>query len=240
MIQIIPAIDLIDGKCVRLTRGDFDRKTTYSDDPLGIAKEFESVGIRRLHMVDLDGARAGKPQNLHVLKRVAAETNLEIDFGGGVRCESDLKEVFNSGAAMANIGSLAVKDPALFLSWIAAYGGEKFLLGADTRNGVIAVNGWQTQTSVEVVALLEQLVPHGVTNVFVTDIDRDGAFTGPANGLYQEIIETIPDVNLIASGGVSSVSDIAELERIGCHGVIIGKAIYEGRITLKELAKYAG
>ena len=240
MIQIIPAIDLIDGKCVRLTRGDFDRKTTYSDDPLGVAKEFESVGIRRLHMVDLDGARAGKPQNLHVLERVAAETNLEIDFGGGVRSESDLNDVFSAGAAMANVGSLAIKESALFLSWIAAYGGEKILLAADTRNGTVAVNGWKTDTSIGVVDLLERFVRNGVTNVFVTDIDRDGVFTGPACGLYQEILETIPGVNLIASGGVSSVSDIAALERIGCHGVIIGKAIYEGRITLEELAKYAG
>ena len=240
MIQIIPAMDLIDGKCVRLTRGDFDRQTAYSDDPLGVAKEFESVGIRRLHMVDLDGARTGMPRNLHVLERVAAGTNLEIDFGGGIRSDANLRDVFNAGASMASIGSVAVKDPALFHTWIAAYGGQKFLLGADTKSGLIAVNGWQTETNVEVVDLLEQFVPKGVTNLFVTDIDRDGAFTGPASRLYEEIISAVPGVNLIASGGVSSVRDISELERIGCYGVIIGKAIYEGRITLEELAEYAG
>ncbi len=240
MIQIIPAIDLMDGKCVRLTRGDFASKSTYSDDPVEIAKAFEAIGIRRLHMVDLDGARSGKLQNVPVLEKVAAKTSLVIDFGGGVRSDSDLKDVFNAGAAIANIGSVAVKEPELFLSWLNEYGGEQILLGADTRNGLIAVNGWQAETDVEIGDLVERFVRKGVTNVFVTDIDRDGALAGPSIKLYKEILERVPNVNLIASGGVSKAGDIAELERIGCGGVIIGKAIYEGRITLEELANYVG
>jgi phosphoribosylformimino-5-aminoimidazole carboxamide ribotide isomerase len=240
MIQIIPAIDLMDGKCVRLTRGDFASRSTYSDDPVETAKAFESIGIRRLHMVDLDGARSGKLQNVPVLERVAAATSLVIDFGGGVRTDTDLNDVFNAGAAIANIGSIAVKEPELFLSWLNEYGGERILLGADTRNGLIAVNGWQAESDVAVDDLIERFVQKGARNVFVTDIDRDGALSGPSIELYKEILETVRDVNLIASGGVSKAGDIAELERIGCSGVIIGKAIYEGRIALEELANYVG
>jgi phosphoribosylformimino-5-aminoimidazole carboxamide ribotide isomerase len=240
MIQIIPAIDLMDGKCVRLTRGDFARKSTYSDDPLEIAKAFEAIGIRRLHMVDLDGARSGKLQNVRVLERVAAETSLVIDFGGGVRSDADLNDVFNAGAAIVNIGSVAVKDPELFLSWLGMYGGERIMLGADTRNGYVAVNGWQAETDVAIGDLLERFVRTGARNVFVTDIDRDGAFSGPSIELYEEILASVTDINLIASGGVTDAGDIAALERIGCSGVIIGKAIYEGRITLEELANYVG
>jgi len=240
MIEIIPAIDLIDGKCVRLTRGDFGRKTTYSDDPLATAKAFESAGIRRLHMVDLDGARSGRPHNLQVLELVAAETRLKIDFGGGIRCEDDLKDVFNAGAAIANIGSLAVNDPELFLSWVSRYGGERILLGADTRNGKIAVNGWQTETRVEIIELLDRSARAGVTNVFVTDINRDGDLSGPAVELYKQIISVVPGIKLIASCGVSTGDDISGLNRIGCSGVIVGKAIYEGRIALEELRAYVG
>jgi phosphoribosylformimino-5-aminoimidazole carboxamide ribotide isomerase len=240
MIQIIPAIDLMEGKCVRLTRGDFASKSTYSDDPVETAKAFEAIGIRRLHMVDLDGARSGKLQNIPVLERVAAETSLVIDFGGGVRSNADLHDVFNAGAAIANIGSVAVKDPELFLSWLEKYGGERILLGADTRNGLIAVNGWQAESDVGVVDLLERFVRKGARNVFVTDIDRDGSLGGPSIELYEEILASVPDINLIASGGVRDLGDIASLERIGCSGVIIGKAIYEGRIALKELAEYVG
>lgn len=240
MIEIIPAIDLMDGKCVRLTHGDFDSRTTYSEDPLAIARTFESIGIRRLHMVDLDGARSGSPRNLGVLELVAAGTGLEIDFGGGVRSEADLKDVFNAGAAVANIGSLAVTDPELFLLWVAKYGGERILLGADTKNGMIAVNGWRTETGFEIGSLLERFARKGVTNVFVTDIGRDGALSGPAVDLYRRLVSSLPSVNLIASGGVSTINDILELERVGCGGVIVGKALYEGRIPLEELANYVG
>ena len=240
MIEIIPAIDLIDGKCVRLTRGDFSRKTTYSDDPLATAKTFESAGLKRLHMVDLDGARTGKPRNLGVLEKVAAETALKIDFGGGVRSEADLRGVFDAGAAIANIGSVAVQAPDLFRSWITKFGGDRILLGADIRDGMIAVNGWQTKTRNPIVDQLERFVRDGVSNVFVTDIDRDGSLSGPATELYKKILAAVPGVNLIASGGVSTRGDIVELDRIGCHGVIVGKAIYEGRIALKEMAAYVG
>jgi phosphoribosylformimino-5-aminoimidazole carboxamide ribotide isomerase len=240
MIQIIPAIDVMGGKCVRLTRGDFASRSTYSDDPVEIATTFEAIGIRRLHMVDLDGARSGKLHNIRVLERVAAKTRLVIDFGGGVRSEADLKDVFNAGAAIANIGSVAVKDPELFLSWLEMYGGERILLGADTRNGLIAVNGWQAETDVAVRDLLGRFVRKGARNVFVTDIDRDGALSGPSIELYKGILASVPDINLIASGGVSDLNDIAALERVGCDGVIIGKAIYEGRILLEELAEYVG
>lgn len=240
MIEIIPAIDLFDGKCVRLTRGDFADRTTYSEDPVETAKAFESFGFRRLHMVDLNGARRGKPENLPVLRRVAAETGLEIDFGGGVRSGADLEDVFAAGAAIANIGSVAIQEPDLFLSWIEKYGGEKLLLGADTRNGMVAVNGWQTDTSVRLIDVLDKFVAEGIRNVFVTDIERDGALNGPSTELYETIMARVPGVDLIASGGVTRVRDIAELQRIGCRGVIIGKALYEGRIALDDLKDYVG
>lgn len=239
MIEIIPAIDLIDGNCVRLTYGDFSRKTVYSEDPLQMAKRFETLGLRRLHMVDLDGARAGKPANLPVLERVASGTNLEIDFGGGIQTEADVENVFAAGADVANIGSLAVKEPGMFLGWLDRFGSEHLLLGADCKAEKIAVNGWQTETDLSVFDFLDRMVDGGVRKAFVTDIGRDGAMSGPSVGLYGRIIEANPDLELIASGGVSSVQDVEELERIGCRGVIVGKAIYEGRITDEELARYA-
>jgi phosphoribosylformimino-5-aminoimidazole carboxamide ribotide isomerase len=240
MIEIIPAIDLIEGKCVRLMYGDFDRKTVYSDDPLQVAKRFDSIGITRLHIVDLDGARSGSPVNLSTLERVVRGTNLKIDFGGGIKSETDLTSVFDCGAAIATIGSLAVKEPALFRSWIRKYGGDRFLLGADSKDGKIAIDGWQTITELEVLSLLSDYVDKGITHAFVTDIERDGAMTGPSSELYEEIISSIPDISLIASGGVSSVSDIYELDGIGCSGVIVGRAIYEGTITLEDLTRYVG
>ncbi len=240
MIDIIPAIDLIDGKCVRLTQGDFARKTVYSDDPLEMAKRFEAAGLKRLHIVDLDGAKSGKPANLGVLRRVASGTALNIDFGGGIKFEADAEAVFGAGAAMINIGSLAVKEPETFLAWVAKYGGEKVLLGADSKNGKVAIDGWQTETDIPILALLRKYAERGVTNVFVTDIGRDGAMTGPAIDIYREITVAVREIRLIASGGVRSTDDIDELYRIGCAGVIIGKAIYEGSIKLEDLEKYAG
>ena len=239
MIEIIPAIDIIDGKCVRLTHGDFAQKTVYADDPLEAAKRFEGLGLRRLHMVDLDGAKSGEPQNLPVLERVANATDLAIDFGGGVKTDEDVKVVFDAGAAIVNVGSIAVEDPALFLEWIQTYGGERILLGADCRNGNVAINGWQTETSVSIGDLLKEYSAKDVRSAFVTDIGRDGAMTGPSIELYRDILESVPDLRLIASGGVSSIGDVEELESIGCSGVIVGKAIYEGRISDEELAGYA-
>ena len=239
MIEIIPAIDLIEGKCVRLTHGDFDQKTVYSDDPVEIAKGFEAVGLNRLHMVDLDGARTGRPANLGILERVAGETSLEIDFGGGIKTRADLESVFAAGAAIANIGSLAVKQPETFFVWLEEFGGNRILLGADCRNGRIAINGWQTGTGLSVVDFLSENSARGVKKAFITDIGRDGALSGPSLALYEKIIQELPGLELIASGGVSSIGDVEGLDRIGCSGVIVGKAIYEGRITGKELSRYA-
>jgi len=240
MIEIIPAIDLIDGKCVRLTQGDFARKKVYADDPLEIAKQFRDVGIRRIHMVDLDGAKTGTLKNLAVLERIANGIDATIDFGGGIKTESDLNNVFDAGAAIANIGSIAVKEPELFFSWIESYGNDRILLGADAKNEKIAINGWQVETDVSIFDVLRNYAENGVSAAFVTDIGRDGAMMGPSVGLYEKILSMIPRLKLIASGGVSTIEDVAELERIGCSGVIIGKAIYEGRITLAGLSKYAG
>lgn len=239
MIEIIPAIDLIDGKCVRLTHGDFARKTVYSDDPVEVAKRFADAGFFRLHMVDLDGARSGVPTNLSVLERVSARTDLVIDFGGGLKSESDLESVFAAGAAIANVGSTAVKEPNKFIDWLDRFGEERLLLGADCKGEKIAVNGWQDETDISIFDFLEYMNTRGLKRAFVTDIGRDGALAGPSVQLYERIIELLPGLELIASGGVSSIEDTMELERIGCTGVIVGKAIYEGRITREELAQYA-
>ncbi|MGH9946056.1 MAG: 1-(5-phosphoribosyl)-5-[(5-phosphoribosylamino)methylideneamino]imidazole-4-carboxamide isomerase [Pyrinomonadaceae bacterium] len=240
MIEIIPAIDLIDGKCVRLTQGDFERKKIYSNDPLETAKQFEAAGLKRLHIVDLDGAKTGSPKNLNVLAAIANATNLVIDFGGGIKTEIDLNAVFSAGATIANIGSLAIKEPAVFFTWLAKYGSSKILLGADSKDGKAAINGWQTTTEKDILEMLIKYADRGVKQVFVTDIGRDGEMKGPAILLYKAIRKALPNLSLIASGGVSSLTDIEELERIGCTGVIIGKAIYEGKIELNDLRKYAG
>ena len=240
MIEIIPAMDLMDGRCVRLTHGDFERRTVYSDTPLEVAKRFEGTGKKRLHMVDLDGARSGSPKNLAVLADLAEKTDLEIDFGGGVRSEKDLVSVLSAGAAMANIGSVAMTDPNIFLDWVERYGSDRILLGVDTRRGMIAIDGWQTETEIEITRVLTRYAHDGVRNIFVTDIGSDGAMAGPAIELYERIVSALPDLRLIASGGVRTIQDVDELERIGCAGVIVGKAIYEGRITIEELSNYAG
>lgn len=239
MIEIIPAIDLMDGKCVRLTQGDFARQRIYADDPVDVAKAFEEAGLTRLHIVDLDGAKSGIPANLHILERVTKATELRIDYGGGIKTHDDIKRVFDAGAEFVNIGSVAVKEPELFFEWIAVYGSDSVLLGADVRDGMLAINGWQTESHLEIISFLHSYYSRGVEQAFVTDIGKDGALQGPAFELYSEIINEVPDLRLIASGGVSSLDDISQLENIGCRGVIIGKAIYEGRVTLGELAKYS-
>ena len=243
MFEIIPAIDVIDGKCVRLAQGDFARKKIYNENPLEVAKEFEGLGVKRLHIVDLDGAKIGRIANLHVLTEIAANTKLTIDFGGGIKTDEDLQAVFNAGASLANVGSLAVKEPDKFLSWVEKYSGERILLGADVKDEKIAVNGWQTATDLQIIPFLQSYFAKGVTQTFVTDIAKDGVLQGPSFELYRRILNEIPGLKLIASGGVSNADDIEELKGIGCSGVIVGKAIYEGRIDLKQLMtrkEYAG
>lgn len=240
MIEIIPAMDLIGGKCVRLTQGDFSRETVYSHDPLETAKRFEAAGLTRLHMVDLDGARSGSPANLHVLRHVASGTALTIDYGGGVKSETDVSAVFDAGASIANVGSLAARQPEIFLGWVEKFGGEKILLGADSKNGKVAIDGWQTVTKTPIAKYLKAFAQRGVVSAFVTDIASDGAMAGPSLKRYRRIIAAVPEIALIASGGVRSIADIDELNSIGCKGVIIGKALYEQTIKMEELAKYAG
>lgn len=235
MIEIIPAIDLIEGKCVRLSQGDFGRQKIYRENPLDVAKEFESVGLRRLHVVDLDGAKTGKLTNLKVLETLAGHTGLVIDFGGGIKTNADVQSVFDAGAHFASIGSVAVRDPETFYSWIEKYGSDRILLGADVRAGRISINGWQTETELEIISFLKAYVRRGVGQVFCTDISKDGLLQGVATALYEQILDSFPDLKLIASGGVSRIEDIYQLDRIGCSGVIVGKAIYEGRIRLEEL-----
>lgn len=234
-MEIIPAIDIIDGKCVRLTEGDYSQKTIYNENPLEVAKSFENAGIKRLHLVDLDGAKAGKVINWKVLESIAKNTQLVIDFGGGIKVETDLKLVFESGAALATIGSLAVKEPALFESWLNHYGANKFLLGADVKGENIAIGGWLETTNETIIEFIHNYTLKGVTQLFCTDISKDGKLEGPSIELYKKIIQQFPDLYFIASGGVSSMKDIEELRLIGCSGVIVGKAIYEGRIKMNEL-----
>lgn len=238
MIEIIPAIDLIDGKCVRLFKGDFEKKSVYSDDPLETAKWFESAGLKRLHLVDLDGARTGKIANLDVLEKIASGTKLKIDFGGGIKTDADMASGFDAGAAIVNVGSAAVKDPEKFFAWLDRYGPDRILLGADAKRGKLAVNGWQTETQIDLLAFLSEYFERGVTQAFVTDIGKDGALEGPGRGLYREIRLQVPGLRLIASGGVRSIEDIRDLEQRGCSGVIVGKAIYEGRIMPGEMGNY--
>ena len=238
MIDIIPAIDIIEGKCVRLTQGDYAQKKVYRDDPVEAAKEFEAIGIKRLHLVDLDGAKTGKVINLDVLERISAGTKLVIDFGGGITGNEDIKNVYNAGAALATVGSVAVKQPQLFMEWLSEFGPEKILLGADVKDEMIAVSGWLEQTKIPVIDFIRERMEMGARNIFCTDISRDGLLQGPSVLLYEKILAGFPGLNLIASGGVSNMKDVIALEKAGCKGVIIGKAIYEGRVTLTELKNY--
>ena len=236
-MQIIPAIDIIDGKCVRLTQGDYSQKTIYNEHPLEVARQFEDAGLKRLHLVDLDGAKAGAVKNWKVLESLAGKTSLVIDFGGGIKKEEDLSIVFNSGAAFATIGSLAVKDKELFGQWLKTYGAAKFLLGADVKDEKIAVGGWLETTGIWVYDFIEQYIQQGVEQIFCTDVSKDGLLQGPSVDLYKEILDRFPSLHFIASGGVSSMDDLEALQKIGCKGVIVGKAIYEGRIKLEDLVK---
>ncbi len=238
MMQIITAIDIIDGRCVRLTKGDYSLKTVYHEDPLVAAKQFEDAGLQRLHLVDLDGAKAGEVKNWKVLEKIANQTQLIIDFGGGIKTESDLQKVFNSGAALATIGSLAIKDETKFVQWLKQYGADKFLLGADVKGEKIAVDGWMQTTDVLLYDFLQTYIDHGVQQIFCTDISKDGKLEGPATELYKNIIHKFPALYFIASGGVASINDLHLLKEAGCRGVIIGKAIYENNISLNDLKQF--
>lgn len=237
-IEIIPAIDLIDGKCVRLSQGDYNRKTVYNENPLEVAKMFETAGIKRLHLVDLDGAKAKHIVNYKVLEIIASKTNLTIDFGGGLKSDEDLKVAFESGAAMVTGGSIAVKEPETFLNWLEKFGSGKIILGADAKDGKIAVSGWQESTELSVIEFIAEFHKKGIYKVISTDISRDGMLSGPSFDLYAEILEKLPKVEIIASGGISSMDDILKLDEMGVPGVITGKAIYEEKISLKEIEKY--
>ncbi|MEP1087440.1 MAG: 1-(5-phosphoribosyl)-5-[(5-phosphoribosylamino)methylideneamino]imidazole-4-carboxamide isomerase [Algoriphagus sp.] len=237
-MQIIPAIDLIGGKCVRLSQGDYSSKKEYHDDPLEMAKRFEGVGIQRLHLVDLDGAKAKKIVNADVLQRICAGTSLQVDFGGGIQADEEIEKAFELGAKQVTGGSIAVKNATLFQAWIAKYGSEKIILGADAKNKKIAVGGWEETTSVDLIPFVKDYVAKGIRYVICTDVAKDGLLQGPSTDLYKEILQEIPGVKLIASGGVSSVADLEELEKIGVYGTIVGKAYYEGRVTLEELAAF--
>ena len=237
-MEIIPAIDIIDGKCVRLTQGDYAEKKIYNEHPLEVAKQFAAAGIRRLHLVDLDGAKAGAVVNWEVLEAIATHTALIIDFGGGIKTERDLKMVFESGAALATIGSLAVKDETKFISWLQQYGANKFLLGADVKEEWITISGWLEQTNIGIYDFIQNYTDKGVQQIFCTEITKDGKLEGPATELYQSIITRFPSLQFIASGGVAAISDLHELEEIGCSGVIIGKAIYENQISMYDIINF--
>lgn len=237
-MKIIPAIDIIDGKCVRLTQGDYSQKTIYNEHPLEVALQFQDAGLERLHLVDLDGAKAGRVQNWKVLETIAGKTNLVIDFGGGIKTEQDLDIVFQSGAALATVGSIAVKDESRFVGWLEQYGPDRFLLGADVKDELIAVGGWLETTQIRIYDFIQSYVQRGIVQLFCTDVSKDGKLEGPSLSLYQQIIEQFPGLHFIASGGVSSIKDLEDLASIGCSGAIVGKAIYEGRIRLEELTRF--
>ena len=235
MIELIPAIDIIGGQCVRLTKGDYDQKTVYRDSPAEVAKEFEEIGFKRLHVVDLDGAKSKHIVNSEVLRRITTDTQLVVDFGGGIKTDEDIKKAFVAGASMVTIGSIAVTNPDLFMGWLEKYGAERIILGADVRHGKISINGWKEDSSEDLLPFLKKYVDAGVKNVLCTEISKDGTLTGPAIELYQSMMAAYPELHLIASGGVSSIDDIKALEAAGIPAVVFGKAIYEGKINLNEL-----
>ena len=238
-MRIIPAIDIIDGKCVRLTRGDYTTKKVYNENPIEVAKAFEGAGIQYLHLVDLDGAKAKHIVNYKVLEQITSKTTLKIDFGGGLKSDEDLHIAFNSGAKQITGGSIAIKNPKIFEGWITKYGGTKIILGADAQNEKIAVNGWQEESEMNVIPFIQSYETKGVKYVICTDIAKDGMLEGPSFELYKRILNESKDIRLIASGGVTSIDDINQLEDLGCEGAIVGKAIYEGHIKLRDLETYS-
>ena len=235
-IELIPAIDIINGQCVRLTKGDYNQKKVYNNKPVEVAIHFEELGFKRLHVVDLDGAKSKHIVNDGVLKEITKATNLTVDFGGGIKTKNDIEKAFEAGASMVTIGSVAVTNRQLFLEWIEMYGAERLILGADVRNGKISINGWKEDSSEELLPFLKQYVDKGVRNVLCTEISKDGTLQGPATNLYKDIMKAYPQLHLIASGGVSSNEDITDLNNAGIPAVVFGKAFYEGKIDIKSLA----
>ena len=238
MIRVIPAIDVIDGKCVRLAYGDFSQKIIYDEKPWEVAMRFEDAGIKRLHLVDLDGAKQGKVVNFKVLEKIVDNTKLVIDFGGGIKSHEDIQIAFNSGASMISTGSIAIKNKTLFKEWIATYGTEKIIAAADARNEKVAVSGWQEDSGISIYDCIKDLLAESVTQIICTDISKDGSLAGPAIELYSKILNSVTNFTLIASGGISCLEDIKHVEKIGCKEVIVGKALYEGRIQLNELKSF--
>ena len=234
-MEIIPAIDIIDGKCVRLTKGDFEKKVIYNYSPLEVAKSFESAGITRLHIVDLDGANQKALTNLKALESVSKGTSLIIDFGGGLKNTEDIQSVFNAGASMVSLGSVIVNNPGLFVQWIDDFGPEKFLPGADVLHKKIKIHGWKEETGIDAFDFIKDMIGKGINQIFCTDISKDGMMQGPSTELYTEILKGFPSLNLIASGGISCFEDLLILQTTGCSGAIVGKAIYEGKITIKQI-----
>ncbi len=237
-MNIIPAIDIIDGKCVRLTEGDYAQKRIYNEHPLEVALQFEDAGLQRLHLVDLDGAKAGAVKNWKVLETLATKTRLEIDFGGGIKTAKDVQIVIDSGAILATVGSIAVKDPVTFSGWLQQFGAGRFFLGADVKDRKIAVGGWLETTNEDVFDFIRRYAAAGISQVFCTDVSKDGRLEGPATELYKEIVTAFPELYFVASGGVSSLADLEALREAGCKGAIVGKAIYEGRISLDALKNF--
>ncbi len=235
---IIPAIDIIEGKAVRLTQGDYSQKTEYAESPVAVAKMFEKAGIKRLHVVDLEGAKASKPVNLNRLEEITTETELLVDFGGGIKSNESIELAFSSGAHQITAGSIAVKNRPLVVEWIEKYGADKIVLGADVHNRKIAINGWQEDSGIDLFEFVGSYIDLGISHCICTDVSKDGLLQGPSIALYEELIIKFPQLNLIASGGVSSLEDLEELKRIGVYGAIVGKAYYEGRISLEELAAF--
>lgn len=237
-MELIPAIDIIEGKCVRLTQGDYNTVKVYSENPLEMARQFEDNGLSRLHLVDLDGAKAGQVKNWKVLESIASGTALQVDFGGGIKTAKDVEIVLGSGAQWATVGSIAVRNEPLFVEWLSHYGAEKFLLGADVKDEKITVGGWLETTAIGIYDFIRKYTGHGVTQLFCTDVSRDGLLQGPSVELYRNIIQEFPALHFIASGGVSNMEDLYELAAAGCGGAIIGKAIYENKISLQELKNF--
>ena len=237
MIEIIPATDIIDGQCVRLTQGDYASRKTYYRDPLEAALRFEEAGIRRLHMVDLDGAKASEPRNLAVLERVATRTGLEVQYGGGIKSREALRSVFDAGAGRAICGSIAVREPDLFAAWLAEFGPERLILGADIRDGAVAIQGWLESSALTAPELIQRFLPQGLSQVICTDIARDGMLCGPATSFYAALQAEFPDVEITVSGGIATLGDLTALDCAGLRSVIVGKALYEGRITPEDLGR---
>jgi len=237
-MRIIPAIDIIEGKCVRLSKGDYATKKVYNENPLEVAKEFQDHGIEYLHLVDLDGAKSKHIVNHKILEQIASKTRLKIDFGGGLKSDEDLKIAFESGANQITGGSIAVNDPAIFKNWLLQYGDDKIILGADALDEKVAINGWLEESDKELIPFIEEYKKEGVSYIICTDISKDGMLEGPSFELYEKILKQVQNIKLIASGGISAFEEIPQLAAIGCEGTIIGKAIYEGRISLKQLENY--